>query len=295
MPIPFTCPHCGSQTNVDDRYAGQTGPCSHCGKSITIPFSSAAQAPPPRTGGGNALLWIAVVAGGGMIMLMIIGILIALLLPALQAARTAARRQQSMNNLKQINLALLNYESTYGTFPPAYIADENGKPMHSWRVLILPFMEQQALYKRYNFDEPWDGPSNRPFHNTVVPQYVDPASPNGPTSFTSYVAVTGANTLFPGAEAVALKDVVDGLSNTVSVVTTTDEDILWCEPRDLEYDQMSFQINDPEYSCISSDYPGGAPVGFADGSVRFVQDDMDSETLQGLLTRDDTAVDAPPE
>jgi hypothetical protein len=193
----------------------------------------------------------------------------------IQVARTAARRAQSMNNLKQINLALLNYESTYGTFPPAYIADADGKPMHSWRVLILPFMEQQALYDRYNFDEPWDGPNNSLFHNTVVPAYIDPAS--------------------DGTEAVALKDVVDGLSNTISVVTTTDEDILWCEPRDLEYDLMSFQVNDPENPCISSDYPGGAPVGMADASVQFIQDDIDEASLKALIIRDDSAVAAPPE
>jgi type II secretory pathway pseudopilin PulG len=295
MPIPFTCPHCQAQTSVDDRYAGQTGPCSHCGKPITIPSPVGANyAPTPAARGGNALVLIAIIAGGGLVMLMIIGILIALLLPAIQVARTAARRAQSMNNLKQINLALLNYESTYGTFPPAYIADADGKPMHSWRVLILPFMEQQALYDRYNFDEPWDGPNNSLFHNTVVPAYIDPAS-DGTGAFTSYVAVTGANTLFPGAEAVALKDVVDGLSNTISVVTTTDEDILWCEPRDLEYDLMSFQVNDPENPCISSDYPGGAPVGMADASVQFIQDDIDEASLKALIIRDDSAVAAPPE
>jgi len=254
-----------------------------------------AHAPAPAARGGNALVLVAIVVGGGFVMLFIIGILVALLLPALQVARSAARRAQSMNNLKQINLALLNYESTYGTFPPAYIADADGKPMHSWRVRILPFMEQQALYQRYNFDEPWDGPNNRLFHDTVVPAYVDPATPDGPTSYTSYVVVTGANTMFPGAEAVAMKDVLDGLSNTIMVVTTTDEDILWCEPRDLEFDSMSFQVNDPENSCISSEYPGGAPVGLGDGSVRFLQDDLDMNALQSLLLLDDSVVAAPAE
>ena len=64
------------------------------------------------------------------------------------------------NNLKHIGLALLNYNDIFGCFPPAYTTDANGKPMHSWRVLILPFIEQQTLYKRYRFDEPWDGPNN---------------------------------------------------------------------------------------------------------------------------------------
>lgn len=83
------------------------------------------------------------------------------LLTPRSGAREAARRAQCSNNLKQIAFSLHSYHDRYGCFPPAYIADEEGKPMHSWRVLILPFIEEQALYDRYAFTEPWDGPSNR--------------------------------------------------------------------------------------------------------------------------------------
>ncbi|MEZ6114117.1 MAG: DUF1559 domain-containing protein [Pirellulaceae bacterium] len=84
-----------------------------------------------------------------------------MLLPAVQTAREAARRSQCSSNLKQIELALHNYHDTFKSFPPAYIADANGRPMHSWRVLILPFMEQRELYDQCRFDEPWDGPNNQ--------------------------------------------------------------------------------------------------------------------------------------
>ena len=86
--------------------------------------------------------------------------MIALLLPAVQSAREAARRAQCSNNLKQIGLAFHNYHDSYGCLPPAYIPDGNGQPMHSWRVLILPFVEQSPLYDQYDFDEPWNGPNN---------------------------------------------------------------------------------------------------------------------------------------
>jgi hypothetical protein len=66
--------------------------------------------------------------------------------------REASRRSQCMNNLKQILIALQNYHDVYGEFPPACIRDKDGKPMHSWRVLLLPFLEQEALYKQYRFD-----------------------------------------------------------------------------------------------------------------------------------------------
>src|SRR6476469_182788 len=90
-----------------------------------------------------------------LVVIAIIGVLVALLLPAVQAAREAARRMQCSNHLKQIGLALQNYHDTFGSLPPAYLADSQGKPIHSWRVLILPFLENTTLYDRYSFDEPW--------------------------------------------------------------------------------------------------------------------------------------------
>jgi len=174
MPIDFACPHCGRQTSVADQYAGQTGPCAGCGQSITIPMPGGAPikhmpVTPPAGGGGAgpavAAIAVAVILG----VFVCGGILVALLLPAVQSAREAARRAQCSNNLKQIALAFHNYHDTYRTFPPAYIPDEDGNPKHSWRVLILPFLEQRALYEQYNFDEPWDSPNNRIVGNASIP------------------------------------------------------------------------------------------------------------------------------
>src|SRR5205085_4894090 len=99
MPIPFTCPHCGKASTVDDRFAGQSGPCGACGKPITVPYPASGFGPPAAAAaaGGGAGMGIiigvlaAVVLGGGCV----IAILAALLLPAVQSARTAARRSQS--------------------------------------------------------------------------------------------------------------------------------------------------------------------------------------------------------
>src|SRR5262245_66359 len=133
--------------------------CPHCGVSV---YGYAPAAGSDRTGSGSKWpVFVIVLAVGGVLLVCCGGLTIpALLLPAVQQGREAARRSQCKNNLKQIALALLNYESRYGTFPPAYVADESGKPMHSWRVLILPDLDQQALYNDYNFSEPWDGPNN---------------------------------------------------------------------------------------------------------------------------------------
>ena len=110
----------------------------------------------------------------------------AMLLPAIQASRDAARRVQGMNNMKQLALAMFNYESVHGHFPPSVLYSDNGTP-YSWRVAMLPYLEQQALYDAYNFNEPWDSPGNRRIAETVVPVMkspnADPAS--GATNYSS--------------------------------------------------------------------------------------------------------------
>lgn len=173
MPLEFTCPHCGTRTSVDDRFAGQTGPCRTCGAPVTVPGAPSEQysyAPPPPSSSSSAT-WIVALACVGGAVLLCGGILAALLLPAVQAARQAARRNQCVTNLRQISLAMLNYHDVWNSFPPAYIADENGRPKHSWRVLILPYLEQQTLYDRYDFNEPWDGPHNSQLAALMPPVY----------------------------------------------------------------------------------------------------------------------------
>jgi hypothetical protein len=147
--------------------------------------------------------------------------LIAMLLPAVQSHRTHARRSVCKSNLKQIGLALHNYHDIYGSFPPAYIADENGKPMHSWRVLILPFIDLPQLYEEYSFDEPWDGPNNSKLASKMPPTYACPSSAThrgGRGESTSYMAVVGPHTSWPGATGRKFDEFPDGLSNTILVV-----------------------------------------------------------------------------
>src|SRR3954465_14889144 len=124
-------------------------------------------------------------------------------------SREAARRSVCVNNLKQIGLALRGYHDAYGCFPPAYLADEAGRPMPSWRVLILPWLEQKDIYDLYRFDEPWDGPNNRKLHDMRVSAYACPA--NFRTGrMTSYVAVLGPEAAWRGAGTTRLADIQDG-------------------------------------------------------------------------------------
>ena len=286
MPIQFTCPHCGATKSVADQYAGQTGPCAECGQTITIPGKPAMAPPakPASSGPSSVLIVLAVLVVGffgcG-------GVLIALLLPAVQAAREAARRAQCSNNLKQIGLALHNYHDVYKTFPPAYIPDKDGEPMHSWRVLILPFLEQQPLYEQYDFNEPWDGPNNSQLANVMIQTYQCPSSPEGQTT-TNYLAISGKGTVFNNGDGSKIQDILDGTSNTVIVAEVAGANINWMEPRDFDAAAMSMAINGAQDgSSISSFHPGGAQVLFADGSVRFLSENLAPGVLNLLLMRND--------
>ncbi len=215
-----------------------------------------------------------------------VGALFSMLVSAVQSAREAARRSQCTCNLCGIRLALLNYHDTYKTFPPAYIADASGKPMHSWRVLILPWMERSDLYNQYNFSEPWDGPNNIKLLNSIPPVFACPSWHDQTTTLTSYVAVTGPGTIFPGERSTKFEDITDGRSNTLMVLEVANVNIPWTAPQDLDVRTMSLRINDPNRPGISSKHPGGANVVFADASTRFAHESITPENLRALFTID---------
>jgi hypothetical protein len=199
-------------------------------------------------------------------------------------AREAARRSQCTCNLCQIKLALHNYHEVYKSLPPAYIADASGTPMHSWRVLILPFMEQSALSNQYDFSEPWNGPNNLKLLKSMPSNFACPSRFSNPTNLTSYVAITGPGTMFPGAGSVKFADITDGLSNTLMVVEVANMNIPWTAPWDHDVRTMSFRINDPKRPSISSNHPGGANIVLGDASTRFMHESISRDNLRALIT-----------
>jgi prepilin-type processing-associated H-X9-DG protein len=285
MPIPFTCPHCGARKTLDDRYAGQTGPCAECGETVTVP-GAPVTAPPPSRGAGI----LVAVFGAGAVLLVCGGVLAALLIPAMHSRPGGpSHRTQCANNLKQIALALHNYHDTYKTFPPAYIADEDGEPMHSWRVLILPFMEHAELYERYDFDEPWDGPNNNALAAEFpeLPVFRCPRDSGALPDAPSYMVIVGREGIFEGEKANRMADIRDGTSNTILVVEVAGATSHWMAPVDLNAEAIHQPINAAgDGTGISSNHPGGANVAMADGSVRLLSDSLPLETLRQLFTKD---------
>jgi hypothetical protein len=196
-----------------------------------------------------------------------------------------ARRMACMNNLKQIALAVENYQAVYHTFPPAYVADATGKPMHSWRVLILPFLDEQGLYDLYDFSEPWDGPNNSKLLGKMPPIFHCPSRNTGkPTSLTSYVVVRGNGTMFPGAKSVRVEQVTDRLSDTIMAAEVANVTIPWTKPDDLDLLTMGLQINDRDNPSISSNHRGGANVARGDATCLFVEESMTAIRLRAHAT-----------
>ena len=231
----------------------------------------------------NRREWFAV----GLIAFVLL-VIVSLMIPS-RGSPPLTRRSNCHNNLRQIAVALQYYHDEYGSFPPAYIADQDGRPMHSWRVLILPFMEQQGLYDLYRFDEPWDGPNNRQLQSHGLPYIRCPAEfgQRDPMTETSYVVVVGPQTAFPGDKCVALGDIADEHQNTLLVVEVAGSGIHWMEPRDLHVTQMARAINPAKGQGISSRHSLGANVVLADGSVQYLDAVQTTEAdIQAMLTID---------
>ena len=155
--------------------------------------------------------------------------------------------------------------------------------MHSWRVLILPFLERQDLYNAYNFAQPWDGPDNRKLADKIGTTYLRSGLESDQVRTTSFVAVVGPETAWRGTEPVGYEDLPDGRNATLIVVEVPDGRFRWMEPRDLPFDTMSFRINDRSGHGPGSKL-GGARVVSADATVRDLPDDFDPKTLRAMLT-----------
>jgi prepilin-type processing-associated H-X9-DG protein len=234
------------------------------------------------TGKGFAITGI--VIGTLTTLLIPIPVLIALLLPAVQAAREAARRAQCTNNLKQIGLAMHNYHSVNGTFPPAAICDASGKPLLSWRVAILPYLEQESLYNQFHLNEPWDSPHNKLLIAQIPPTFRCPSESNVQDASTTYEVIVDPRSMFTGDPlGVELKTVTDGTSNTLLVVEAGTP-VSWSQPEDLSLSSRAPMLG------MGSKHPGGLNALMADGSVRFIKgsvnNPMSPATLKAMVTRD---------
>ena len=183
------------------------------------------------------------------------------------------------NNLRQIAIALHNYHDEFGCLPPAYTVDADGKPLHSWRTLILPFNEQKALYDKIDLSKPWDDPANKAAYETNVPMYQCPSA-RAPQGDTTYLAVACPGGCFLPTAPRKLDDITDGADHTLMVIEVpVDRAVHWMSPHDADEKLVLSAA-----ASSKTSHPGGTQAVRADTSVFFLPAETKPETLRALIT-----------
>lgn len=224
--------------------------------------------------GGQGLAIAGIITGSlGCLFLFI---QIALLLPALQAVRESARRTQSAANLRQLSAGAMSYEAQHGVLPAA--ADSSKGPPVSWRLQLTPSLEANNVYQRYNFEEPWDGPSNVGLSRMDVPPFKNP-NLTEPPGLTNYLALVGDETAFPPGQGAR----IPANSSMTVFFVEADEDraVPWTKPQDIDFDPAN------PLDGLGNFRPGGFGASFRDGHTQVISDDVDPAVFRAMVTRTD--------
>lgn len=217
--------------------------------------------------------------------LIAVGLMIFLFAPVFEKMnihqREMARQRVSKNNMKQLGLALWNYQEEHQTFPAGATFTTEGTPLQSWQTRILPFVDQDQLYQQIDLEKPWNDPVNQQHFQQIVRYYVVPwseekISPEG-YALSHYV---GNELLLKQNQGMKLSQITDGKSNTITAVDRGDDFKAWGDPTNLA---RPADIIGPDKKTL---LPGGNLILFSDGHVQFVSNKIDSQILKDLSTPD---------
>jgi hypothetical protein len=342
MAITFNC-ECGQQLQAQEEHAGRRTRCPQCGRELPIPAVAPARPPEPplrpeavatrprsrsrrfedddddgderrrrRSGSGSS--------GKGWIVFLVLAILgvlgllclipVALLVPAISKVRSAATRMQSHNNLKMLALGLHAFHDRFGQFPPATVYDRDGNPLYSWRVLILPYIGEEQLFREFHLDEAWDSPHNKPLLARMPKMFAAPGTQPREPYATYYQLFDGPGAIFNSDKRGGLVDfdpdpqgiaglqggpaprklvkqsptrstfatIADGTSNTI-LIAEAGTPVPWSSPGDLAWNPKG------PLPKLGGLFNGDINVAMADGSTRFVSAKVVSEqTLRAAIT-----------
>ena len=233
-----------------------------------------------------------------IVIIIIATVLVALLypatFPAMEMGRTSACRVGCTHKLMHIAKALLRYKEQKGSLPPAAVLDPQGKPMHSWRVSILPSIDEQYLCDNYDFTKPWNGGKNRTLSNIAPGLYRCPSfadDTQAKKNETQYFAVVGPQTVWASKESRSADFQNENASKTIMLIESHTQGIHWLEPRDLSFEKAvalltSNSEDGMHYSKKRFFYHTlkGRHVVMADGSAYLLKTDLSREVAVALLS-----------
>jgi hypothetical protein len=225
--------------------------------------------------------WILLTLAGGLVAC-------CLLLPARSVVGDRADQVNALSNIREVGMGLYLYHEAHGHLPPAAVRDRAGRPLLSWRVLILPHLDQEGVYRQFRLDEPWDGPNNKQLLEKMPHAYGLPRRDTG--GLTHAQVLVGPGTAFE-RDGLTLGDFPDGTGKTLLVVEAA-QAVPWTKPADLAYDPakplpaLGGLFTRPGHLLM---FEVGRRPGFntcfADGSARFIPSDTDEQAIRALITR----------
>jgi Protein of unknown function (DUF1559) len=203
------------------------------------------------------------------------------LLPVMQKQRAQSGDMVHINHLKQVAVAMHSFQDTHNSLPPHASYDKNGKPLLSWRVHLLPFLEEDNLYQQFHLNEPWDSAHNRTLIPRMPEVYGPPPNSGVPEGKTTLMVPVGDDTVFPDRKGgTQFQDIVRGTSNTILIVeVTAPHAVIWTKPDDL-----NVTPSDPKEGLVEPGQAGIRAV-FADGSFRRLPASITPDELWEMFTR----------
>jgi hypothetical protein len=208
-------------------------------------------------------------------------VLAVLALPVGDSEGKAHRRSSCGLNIRQLAIALTDYEQAYKSLPPAYTVDANGNRLHSWRTLILPYLDESETYAQIDLSKPW----NDPIHDKVRAQFlINYRCPSiEKSNRTAYLALVGPNCVFNTEVPTTFAEITDGPAVTIMLVETSSKlEIEWMEPRDISPEDFYKYLMSPKAAFV---HHGGTHIVTADVSPKFVSDGVDPRILKAMMTK----------
>ncbi len=295
MPFQFTCPYCFKKTLVIESLAGQKGPCVGCGKLVTVPEppSKLPEAAAPIGSSFVPASQLRARSESRMLALRIGGLTLGIVVfstvmlfgfwPTFKGLKARRDAIACMTNLQRIAKALNAYAADHGTYPTPVVTDAKGTPLYSWRVLLLPYLGENSLHANFKLNEPWNSPANSMLIAQCPDVYTSPAS-SAKGSFSNYVLITGAGTIFPPTGPLKPAQINDGLDRTLLVVETNNSTNDWSTPFDIDISKMNSRIGATGPNSIGGTHAEGAAAVFADGEPAWLSIDLPAAIVDSSIT-----------